>query len=105
MSKTAGSAGILAYGAMMGISLSAGAIIALFSLLSAFSAIALMAALTRDPRRPPSVAGGRVFFMFHDHELADASPAALAVLREDASPVGRSVKITVSGETGTFDFT
>ena len=37
--------------------------------------------------------------------LANASPAALAVLREDASPVGRSVKITVSGETGTFDFT
>ncbi|MBZ0130363.1 MAG: PAS-domain containing protein [Rhodobacteraceae bacterium] len=64
----------------MGISLSAGAIIALFSLLSAFSAIALMAALTRDPRRPPSVAGGRVFFLFRDHELADASPAALAML-------------------------
>ena len=36
--------------------------------------------------------------------LANASPAALTVLREDASPVGRSVKITVEGETGTFDF-
>jgi acetyl-CoA C-acetyltransferase len=36
--------------------------------------------------------------------LANASPAALAVLREDTSPVGRSVKITVEGETGTFDF-
>jgi acetyl-CoA C-acetyltransferase len=37
--------------------------------------------------------------------LANASPAALAVLREDESPVGRSVKILVEGETGTFDFT
>jgi acetyl-CoA C-acetyltransferase len=36
--------------------------------------------------------------------LANASPAALAVLREDESPVGRSVKILVEGETGTFDF-
>jgi acetyl-CoA C-acetyltransferase len=36
--------------------------------------------------------------------LANASPAALAVLREDTSPVGRTVKITVEGETGTFDF-
>jgi len=36
--------------------------------------------------------------------LANASPAALAILREDASPVGRTVKITVDGETGTFDF-
>jgi len=37
--------------------------------------------------------------------IANASPAALAVLREDASPVGRSVAIKVEGETGTFDFT
>lgn len=36
--------------------------------------------------------------------LANASPAALALLREDASPAGRAVKITVEGETGTFDF-
>jgi len=36
--------------------------------------------------------------------LANASPAALAVLREDANPVGRSVKITVHDETGAFDF-
>ena len=36
--------------------------------------------------------------------LANASPDALAVLREDASPVGRMVKITVYGETGTFEF-
>ena len=36
--------------------------------------------------------------------LARATPDALAVLREDASPVGRKVKITVDGEVGTFDF-
>lgn len=37
--------------------------------------------------------------------LARATPAALAVLREDASPVGRKVAITVEDEVGTFDFT
>lgn len=36
--------------------------------------------------------------------LANASPAALSTLREDASPAGRGVRITVEGETGTFDF-
>lgn len=36
--------------------------------------------------------------------LANASPAALAILRDDANPAGRTVKITVKGETGTFDF-
>ncbi|MEH6696157.1 MAG: acetyl-CoA acetyltransferase [Hyphomonas sp.] len=36
--------------------------------------------------------------------IAKASPAALAVLREEASPVGRKVKITVEDEVGTFDF-
>tara|TARA_R110000787_G_scaffold3868_8_gene14854 strand:- start:2163 stop:3677 length:1515 start_codon:yes stop_codon:yes gene_type:complete len=36
--------------------------------------------------------------------LARATPAALAVLREDASPVGRKVAIKVDGEVGTFDF-
>ena len=36
--------------------------------------------------------------------VANASPTALAVLREDASPAGRMVRIRVEGETGTFDF-
>ncbi|MEZ5946338.1 MAG: acetyl-CoA acetyltransferase [Hyphomonas sp.] len=36
--------------------------------------------------------------------LANASAAALPVLLEDASPVGRRVAITVADETGTFDF-
>ena len=36
--------------------------------------------------------------------IAKASPAALAVLREEASPVGRKVTITVEDEVGTFDF-
>jgi acetyl-CoA C-acetyltransferase len=36
--------------------------------------------------------------------LARANPAALAILREDASPVGRKVAIKVDGEVGTFDF-
>jgi acetyl-CoA C-acetyltransferase len=36
--------------------------------------------------------------------LANATPAALAVLREEVSPVGRKVKITVADEVGTFDF-
>ncbi|MCA8900009.1 MAG: acetyl-CoA acetyltransferase [Hyphomonas sp.] len=36
--------------------------------------------------------------------LANADAAALATLREEASPVGRKVKITVEGETGTFSF-
>ena len=34
----------------------------------------------------------------------NADAATLAVLREDASPVGRKVAITVDGETGTFVF-
>ncbi|KCZ49365.1 acetyl-CoA acetyltransferase [Hyphomonas pacifica] len=36
--------------------------------------------------------------------LANASPAALGVLREDASPVGRKVSVKVEGEKGIFDF-
>lgn len=49
---------------------------------------------------------GIVFVRLADgrRALANASPAALAVLREDANPVGRTVKVTVQGETGTFDF-
>ena len=37
--------------------------------------------------------------------LANASPVALGVLREDASPVGRKVSVKVEGEKGIFDFT
>jgi len=37
--------------------------------------------------------------------LANASPAALTILREDASPVGRPVDVTVTENVGTFDFT
>jgi acetyl-CoA C-acetyltransferase len=49
---------------------------------------------------------GIVFVRLADgrRALANASPAALAVLREDANPAGRPVKVTVQGETGTFDF-
>ncbi len=36
--------------------------------------------------------------------IANASPEALKVLREDASPAGRAVSVAVAGETGTFDF-
>lgn len=36
--------------------------------------------------------------------IANASPAGLAILREDASPIGRAVSVTVEGEQGTFDF-
>ncbi|KCZ87360.1 acetyl-CoA acetyltransferase [Hyphomonas johnsonii] len=36
--------------------------------------------------------------------LARATPAALAILREETSPVGRKVAITVADEVGTFDF-
>lgn len=36
--------------------------------------------------------------------LANASPAALTVLREDVSPVGRSVDVTVTENVGLFDF-
>ena len=35
--------------------------------------------------------------------LANASPDALVTLREDASPVGRKVAVTVDGEMGRFD--
>ena len=34
----------------------------------------------------------------------NAGPAELGVLREDASPVGRKVKITAKDETATFAF-
>lgn len=49
---------------------------------------------------------GIIFARLEDgrRAIANASPAALEVLRDDASPVGRPVRIRVEGETGTFDF-